>query len=138
VFSRTHSRGADEAPIGQLWQIQPNGSHEQQLTHMSIAPLVTGLVPVAFSADGEHLLAMFEGEDTSAAWTVDLSKKTAVVSDVNHRYDGDMPDGISRNGETILYSTGFEGAPASVDTVPWAGGTVTVLSKHGTDAGWND
>ncbi|MGA2471406.1 MAG: hypothetical protein ABSG64_12035 [Solirubrobacteraceae bacterium] len=138
VFARQHSRGSDEAPISQLWQIQPNGTAEKQLTNIPVGPLVSGLVPIAFSADGEHLLAACEGEDTLASWTVDLSGKTAVAHDLNDLYDGNKPDGISRDGKTVLYSTGFEGAPMSVDTVPWGGGKVTVLSTQGTNPSWNN
>ena len=138
VFSRARSRGPYKAPISQLWLTSAKGTGAKQLTHMTVGPLVSGLVPVALSANGDHLLASFEGEDTSASWTVDLSKHMAVVSDINHVYDGNTPCGISRDGKTVLYSTGFEGAAPSVDTVPWGGGKVTVLTRRGTGASWND
>jgi hypothetical protein len=138
VFARFRSRGEDKAPINQLWSIDADGSGAKQLTHMSVGPLVEGLQPIAFSADGKHLLAAFEGEDTSASWTVDLSGPTAVVRDLNKIYDGNTPDGISRDGKTILLSTGFEGSPSSVETVPWHGGKPKVLVKGGADASWDE
>jgi Tol biopolymer transport system component len=138
VFARFSTRGEDEAPINQLWSIDADGGGAKQLTHMSVGPLVEGLAPVAFSANGKHLLAVFSGEDTSASWTVDLSGPTAVVSDLNKMYDGNVPDGISRDGKTILLSTGFEGSLGSVETLPWHGGRPKVLAKGGANASWNE
>jgi Tol biopolymer transport system component len=138
VFARFRPRGPDKAPINQLWSIGADGSGARQLTHMSVGPLVEGLAPVAFSADGKHLLAEFGGQDTSAAWTVDLSKATVAVHDLNNHYDGNIANGISRDGKTILLTTGFEGSPTAVQTVPWHGGKPTTVSRHGADASWND
>jgi len=83
------------------------------------------------------VLADFEGTDTSAAWTVNLSGASTVPRALNGVADGDIPDGLSRDGGTVLITKGFEGAPTSVETVPWAGGKPTVLSTHGANASWN-
>jgi hypothetical protein len=138
VFARFKLRGQDAAPINQLWSINADGTDPKQLTHMSVGMLVSGLVPVAFSADGTHLLAAYGGQDTSASWTVDLSRTPAVVRDLNHVFDGNFPDGISRDGKTVLLNKGFEDSPPSVETVPWGGGKPTVVAKHGANASWND
>ena len=45
----------------------PADPRVRKLTHVRVGPLVQGLVPLAFSADGARLLAEFEGEDTSEA-----------------------------------------------------------------------
>jgi hypothetical protein len=137
VFVRQSSRGTAKAPLYELWFIEPSGAGARQLTHMSVGPLVDGLVPVAFSATGSHLLADFQGTDTSAAWTVDLSSAKPVVRDLDGIADGNIPDGISRNGETILIDKGFEGTPSSLKTIPWGGGKATVLVKHGGEGSWN-
>jgi hypothetical protein len=137
VFARFRLRGKDAYPVNQLWSINADGSDAKQLTHMSVSPLVEGLSPVAFSANGKHLLAVFGGEDTSAAWTVDLSGPTAVVHDLGNAYEN-TPEGISRDGKTVLLSTGFEGTPAAVEIVPWHGGKPTVVIKGGGQASWND
>ncbi len=137
IFARSRSRGSQDEPINQLWSIAPSGHDATQLTHMSVGPLVAGLVPVAVSASGQHVLADFEGTDTSAAWTVNLSGSSTVPRALNGVADGDIPDGLSRDGGMVLITKGFEGAPTSVETVPWAGGEPTVLSTHGANASWN-
>ncbi len=137
VFVRARSRGSQEAPINQLWSISPNGSGARQLTHMSVGPLVEGLVPTAISADGRHLLADFEGTDTSAAWTVDLSQPSVSPRPLNGIRDGNIADAISRDGTAVLLTNGFEGNATSVEAVPWGGGRPTVLAGHGADASWN-
>jgi hypothetical protein len=137
VFARSRSRGPQDDPINQLWSITPSGADARQLTHMSVGPLVAGLVPVAMSANGEHVLADFGGTDTSAAWTVTLSGATTVARALNGVADGDSPDALSRDGATVLITNGFEGAPTSVESIPWAGGKPTVLSAHGANASWN-
>jgi hypothetical protein len=136
IFARETSRGAQDSPINQLWKIAPSGGKATQLTHMSVGPLVSGLVPIAISRNGQHLLAEFGGTDTSAAWAVNLGGGPAAPRALAGT-DGNIPDAISRNGETVLLTRGFEGAPTSVETIPWAGGKPTVLSKHGADASWN-
>ena len=42
----------------------------RRLTNVPADKLLVGLVPIAFSANGSRLLSEFEGQDTSAAWTV--------------------------------------------------------------------
>ncbi|HEX2703730.1 MAG TPA: hypothetical protein VHM72_09895, partial [Solirubrobacteraceae bacterium] len=138
VFARSSPRGSQDEPINQLWSIAPSGHDARQLTHMSVGPLVAGLVPVAISANGEHVLADFEGTDTSAAWAVSVSGATAFPRALNGVADGDIPDALSRDGRTVLLTKGFEGAPTSVETIPWAGGKPTVLSAHGASASWNE
>lgn len=136
VFARTTSRSTVNAPINQLWSIAPNGSGARQLTHMSVNALADGLVPVAFSANGEHLLAGFTGTDQSASWVVDLADKTAVPRRLIDSEN--TPDAISRDGGTVLLTNGFEGQPTSVESVPWGGGKPTVLARRGANASWNE
>jgi hypothetical protein len=138
VFARSSSRGQQDDAINQLWSIASSGRDATQLTHMSVGPLAAGLVPVAVSATGEHVLADFEGTDTSAAWTVNLGGERTVARALNGVADGNVPDGLSRDGGTVLVTKGFEGAPTSVESVPWAGGEPTVLSAHGANASWNE
>jgi hypothetical protein len=136
VFARTTSRGTVKAPINQLWSIAPNGSGARQLTHMAVNALADGLVPLAFSANGEHLLAGFTGTDQSASWAVNLAGKTTVPRRLIDSENA--PDAISRDGGTVLLTNGFEGQPTSVESVPWGGGKPTVLAPHGANASWNE
>lgn len=135
VFARTTSRGNTIAPINQLWSIDPNGTALQQLTHMKVDPLASGLEPVAFSANGQHLLCGFSGTDQSSSWAVTLRGKTAVLRQLLNEFS--VPDGISRDGKEVLLTKGFEGEPTSVVSAPWGGGKPAVLAPHGANASWN-
>jgi hypothetical protein len=138
VFARFRMRGGEKFPINQLWSINADGSGAKQLTHMSVGSLSQGLSPVAFSANGKHLLAVYGGEDQSAAWTVDLSGPTAVVHNLGRHYFENTPEGISRDGTMVLLSAGFEGTPAAVEIAPWDGGKPTVVIKGAAGASWNE
>jgi len=135
VFARTTSRGKVIAPINQLWSINSSGTALQQLTHMTVDPLASGLEPVAFSANGQHLLCGFSGTDQSSSWAVTLSGKTVVLHQLLNELS--VPDGISRDGSEVLLTKGFEGEPTSVVSAPWGGGKLAVLAAHGANASWN-
>jgi hypothetical protein len=136
VFVRTSSRGKVIAPINQLWSIDPNGTGLKQLTHMKVDPLASGLEPLAFSANGKHLLCGFSGTDQSSSWAVTLGGKTIVLRQLLNEFS--VPDGISRDGSEVLLTKGFDGEPTSVVSAPWGGGNPTVLAPHGTNASWNE
>jgi hypothetical protein len=136
VFARTTSRGKVFAPINQLWSIDSNGTALRQLTHMKVDPLASGLEPVAFSANGQHLLCGFSGTDQSSSWAVTLGGKTVVLRQLLNEFSA--PDSISRDGSEVLLTKGFEGDPTSVVSAPWRGGKPTVLVPHGANASWNE
>jgi hypothetical protein len=136
VFARTTSRGKVIAPINQLWSIDSNGTALRQLTHMKVGPLASGLQPLAFSANGRHLLCGFSGTDQSSSWAVTLGGKTVVPRQLLNEFS--VPDGISRDGSEVLLTKGFEGEPPSVVSAPWGGGKPTVLVPHGANASWNE
>jgi hypothetical protein len=135
VFDRERLRGPDAAPAFQLWLM--HGATRTQLTHMRIPKLVQGLVPVAASTDGERLLAEFEGQDTSYAWTVQLSpRRVHAVSVAGKQVQG---YGISADGGTILVAGGaFMNPPSrgTVMSVPFGGGAATKLASGGQPS-WN-
>ena len=62
-----------KSPVGpeELYSIDRSGGTVRQLTHTKVAPLLFGLSPVDFSANGRRLLAEFGGQDTSYAVAVD-------------------------------------------------------------------
>jgi hypothetical protein len=136
VFARTTSRGKLIAPINQLWSIDSNGTALRQLTHMKVDPLASGLEPLAFSANGQHLLCGFGGTDQSSSWAVTLGGKTVLLRQLLNEFS--VPDGISRDGSEVLLTKGFEGEPTSVVSSPWGGGKPTVLAPHGANASWNE
>ena len=57
-------------PKNELFLINPNGKGLKRLTHTKVDPLLQGLFPTEWSANGSRLLAEFEGQDTSYAVTV--------------------------------------------------------------------
>lgn len=138
AYDRERLRRQD-APIYQIWLRSSNGK-TRRLTNVRVRSLVSGLIPVAFSADGSKLLAQFVGQDTSEAWTVGVSSGRA------HRLTpkgARLPleaAGISTDGSTLLVNEGGLDGPASegrVATLPFAGGRSTVLVTHGSQASWN-
>lgn len=135
IFARQTSRGHTKAPINQLWSIQADGSGARQLTHMAVGELAEGLVPVALSADGLHLLADYVGTDQSESWAVDLSATSVVPRRLVKSEN--IADAISSDGSTVLFTNGFEGNPTSIDSVPFSGGKPTLLVRHGAEASWN-
>jgi hypothetical protein len=136
VFARQTSRGHTKAPINQIWSIEADGSGARQLTHMSVDPLAEGLVPVELSANGQHLLANFVGTDQSAAYAVDLSATNVVPRPLVRSEN--VADAISADGNTVLFTNGFDGDPTSIDSVAFDGGKPTVLARHGARASWNE
>jgi hypothetical protein len=77
------------------------------------------------------------GQDTSDAWTVDPASGAA--RDVDGRFDGLVGFGLSRDGTTVLASTGgLEPGPShDVVAVPYGGGAKTVLARNATLPSWS-
>jgi hypothetical protein len=126
----------NDAPVYQLRLLQPDGSGVRQLTHMRIPPLVSGLTATTFSDDGMRLLAEFGGQDTSEAWTVNVTSGHA--RDLTGRVDGVIGTGLSGDGRTVLVQRGYFDDPRhqSVATIPFGGGRATVLVPHGSEPTW--
>lgn len=127
------------SPEYQVWLGTPTDPRVRKLTHVRVGSLVQGLAPLAFSAGGGRLLAEFEGEDTSEAYAVDVSSGRARALHVGRQEV--QGAGISSDGSTLLLDTeAFEQAPSHgrIVTVPWAGGSPTLLVAHGAQASWND
>ncbi|HUA73525.1 MAG TPA: hypothetical protein VL988_02090 [Solirubrobacteraceae bacterium] len=139
VYSRERLRRED-APVYQLWVRPTNSSRARQLTRTRPRSLVSGLIPVAFSADGSKLLAQFVGQDTSEAWAVQIPSGRARRLTPKGARLPLQAAGLSTDGATVLVNEGGVDGPASegrVATVPFAGGRSTVLVAHGSQASWN-
>jgi WD40 repeat protein len=138
AFDRETLRHND-APVYQIWLMQPDGIKAVQLTHIKVPVLLDGLVPRQYSGDGKRLLAQFEGQDTSETWTIDLRTNKALHRTVNHL--DVTPGGLSFDGKTVLIDYGgFANPPSAgtVETIPFAGGgTAKVLVKHAGEPNWN-
>lgn len=137
AYDREHNRHL--SPEYQIWLATPAGAPVRRLTHIAVGSLVQGLVPLAFSSNGSRLLAEFEGQDTSGAYTVNVASGRARSVTVH----GQMVQGagLSSDGGTLLLDVGsFEQPPSHgrIVTVPFAGGHATVRVAHGSQASWND
>jgi Tol biopolymer transport system component len=136
AFSYTTNRGKQQAPVDQIYLL--NGGHTTQITHVHPGPLEDGLVPIAVSADGTRLAASYVGEDTDFGYAVNLvthSVKSLVV-----KSQAVTVWGISRDGKRMLVDFGgFENAVSAgtVESMPFGGGTPTVLAKHANLPSWN-
>jgi hypothetical protein len=138
VYDRERLRRED-APVYQIW-LRPTSGRVRQLTQIRVRTLVSGLTPIAFSADGTKLLAQFVGQDTSEAWTVDVASGRARRVTARGAKLSLQAAGLSSDGSTILLDEGGDQGPASegrVATLPFAGGSTTVLVAHGSQASWN-
>lgn len=137
AFDRVHQRGGMSAPEYQIFLM--SGRRTRRITLVPVSPLAEGLVPIAVSADGRHLLAEFEGTDQSDAWAIDLVSHKANRVTIG-RGQTVVGRGISRNGKRLLVDSGaFLGSPFAgrVMTVPFGGGPATVLVKHAIEPSWN-
>lgn len=125
------------APVYEIWLMNGAGK-SVQITHTKPGLLVDGLVPLAVSGNGQRMIAAFEGQDTDQAYAVDLKSHATSLVKVGGGYV--TPFGISKNGKRLLVDVGgFMNAPnhGKVESVPFAGGTPTVLSQHGDFPSWN-
>ncbi|HEX3519628.1 MAG TPA: hypothetical protein VHT29_11410 [Solirubrobacteraceae bacterium] len=137
AYDRERPRRND-ASVFQIWITPTNGGRSHRLTDLPARPLVSGLVPLAFSEDGSRLLAQYKGQDTSEAWTVRVPSGRARRITVHGQPV--QAAGLSRDGSTVLVNEkGFEGPPSEgrVAAIPFAGGRPRVLVAHGSQAGWN-
>jgi hypothetical protein len=140
VFDRSTPRGVSKAPIYQLW-IDAAGKL-RQLTHLRVPALLSGLAPLEASADGNRLIAEYGGEDTSYAWTVQLSPlevKPLQVAGQPVNAEQVQGEQISSDGERLLVDVGgLEHAPnkGEVESVSFGGGTATKLA-HGSQPSWS-
>jgi Tol biopolymer transport system component len=108
----------------------------RRITTTKVPFLLSGLDPVSWSADGTRLLAEFGGQDTSYAETVDPA--TGRVKRVGRSSDGIVGYDLSADGSTILATTGGydPGDRHDVVTVPYTGGTPTVLVRDAFSPDW--
>ena len=133
----THERlRRNDAPVYQLRVMRPDGSGVRQLTHLRIPRLLSGLTATAWSADGSRLLAEYGGQDTSEAWAVDVASGRA--RDLTGRFDGVIGADLSADGTTVLVQRGYFDDPRrqSVATIPFQGGSATILVRRGSAPSW--
>jgi Tol biopolymer transport system component len=135
-YSRLDKRS--EAPAGQIFLMNEEGQRISQLTQTKISPLASGLIPIAWSENGNRLLTEFGGEDMSYAVAV------STVTGAEKKLTKDPETGLqgaalSPDGTTVLGTVGlgFGGnLKPKVVTVPFTGGPEKVLVPGGYEPSW--
>lgn len=125
-------------PKNELYLMNPAGKQVKRLTHTNVGPLLQGLYPTQWSANGKRLLAQFNGQDTSYAVTVNpqTGAQRPLVEVTEQGFAGAA---LSANGKLVLGATGgFEPGPGhDVATIPYGGGKPKVLAKNAFEPDWS-
>jgi len=125
-------------PKNDLFLMNPNGKQVKRLTRTKVEPLLAGLSPTAWSANGSRLLTEFGGQDTTYAVTVN-PKTGAERALTKEREVGFVGTALSSDGKLVLGSLGgFEPGPDhKVVTIPYAGGKPKVLANNASEPDWS-
>jgi WD40 repeat protein len=137
IYDRQRLRPGD-APAYNLFAVNPDGGSVRRITSLNIPSLVSGLLPLEQSADGDRLLAEFVGQDTSVGFRVNpaTGRVHALGTDFEN---GFVAADLTADGRTVL---GHTGGPApternNVVTMPYRGGEQTVLVRRAYDPDWS-
>jgi len=125
-------------PKNDLFLMNLNGKQVKRLTQTKVDPLLSGLSPTEWSANGGRLLAEFGGQDTSYAVTVN-PRTGAERTLTKEREVGFVGTAISGDGKLVLGSLGgFEPGPGhKVVSIPYAGGKPRVLANNASEPDWS-
>ncbi len=125
-------------PKNELFLMSPNGKGVRQLTHTKVDPLLFGLTPTQWSANGRRLLAEFNGQDTSYAVTVN-PRSGAQRPVTKEREQGFAGTALSADGKSVLgMKGGFEPGPGhDVFAIPYGGGRPKLLAKNAFSPDWS-
>lgn len=125
-------------PKNDLFLINPNGKGVKRLTKTKVEPLLSGLSPTEWSANGNRLLTEFGGQDTSYAVTVN-PKTGAERALTKEREVGLVGTALSSDGKLVLGSLGgFEPGPGhKVVSIPYTGGKPKVLASNASEPDWS-
>jgi Tol biopolymer transport system component len=125
-------------PKNELFLMNPQGKGVKRLTHTKVGPLLQGLFPTDWSANGRRILAEFGGQDTSYA--VGVNATTGAQRPIGKAGEvGFVGTALSADGKTVL---GFEGGfdpinKHDVVSIPFGGGKPTVLAKNAYEPSWS-
>src|SRR3954447_10771145 len=125
-------------PKNELYLMSPQGKGVKRLTHTNVPALAQGLFPTDWSANGNRLLAEFEGQDTSYA--VKVNPKTGGQKPVSKSGEqGLVGTALSSDGSLVLgYTGGFEPGPNhDVVAIPYGGGKPKVVAMNAFEPDWS-
>lgn len=139
VFVKTLGKNRRYGPKNELFLMNPQGKQVKRLTHTKVPPLLQGLFPTDWSADGSRLLTEFQGQDTSYA--VVVNPKTGAQRPVAGTGEtGFVGTDLSADGSLVLgFNGGFDPGLKNhkVQTVPYGGGKPKTLVKEAFEPSWN-
>ncbi len=123
----------------ELFLMNTDGREVKRLTHTRVDPLLQGLFPTDWSADGSHLLTEFGGQDVSYA--VLVNPKTGAQKSVAGTGElGFVGTDLSADGKLVLgFNGGFDPGLRNhkVQTVSVAGGKPKTLVKGAFEPSWD-
>jgi Tol biopolymer transport system component len=123
----------------ELFLMSSQGKGVKRLTHTKVDPLLQGLFPTDWSADGLRLLTEFQGQDVSYA--VVVNPKTGAQRPVAGTGEtGFVGTDLSADGKLVLgFNGGFDPGLKNhkVQTVPYSGGKPKTLVKEAFEPSWN-
>jgi Tol biopolymer transport system component len=123
----------------ELFLMDSQGKAVRRLTHTKVNPLLQGLFPTEWSADGNRLLTEFGGQDVSYA--VVVNPRTGAQRPVAGTGEsGFVGTDLSADGKLVLgFNGGFDPGLRNhkVQTVPSTGGRPTTLVKEAFEPSWN-
>jgi hypothetical protein len=139
VFVKTLGKNRRYGPKNELYLMNPQGKGVKRLTHTKVPPLLQGLFPTDWSADGNRLLTEFQGQDTSYA--VVVNPKTGAQRPVAETGEsGFVGTDLSADGSLVLgFNGGFDVGLRNnkVQTVPYGGGKPKTLVKEAFEPSWS-
>ena len=100
-----------DAPAYNLFAVNPDGGSVRRITSLNIPSLVSGLLPLEQSADGNRLLAEFVGQDTSVGFRVNpaTGRVHALGTDFEN---GFVAADLTADGRTVLVARAPDGRGA--------------------------
>lgn len=123
----------------ELFLMDSQGKGVKRLTHTKVDPLLQGLFPTEWSADGSRLLTEFGGQDVSYA--VLVNPKTGAKKPVAGTGEqGFVGTDLSADGTLVLgFNGGFDPGLKNhkVQTVPYGGGKPKTLVKEAFEPSWS-
>lgn len=139
VFVKTLGKNRKYGPKNELFLMNSQGKGVKRLTHTKVPPLLQGLFPTDWSADGSRLLTEFQGQDTSYA--VVVNPKTGAQRPVAGTGEsGFVGTDLSADGSLVLgFNGGFDPGIRNhkVQTVLYGGGKPKTLVKEAFEPSWN-
>jgi Tol biopolymer transport system component len=123
----------------EIWLVRPDGSGRRLLTKTPPVLLgqgITGLVPVAWSADGDALLAELTNEFGGIPFAV--NPRTGSVRRIGDYGYHASANGLSRDGRFVLVSQTSVGLPdrSRIDVIGYSGGRTRLIARA-SGASWN-